>query len=279
MKFMTPNRILTLLGSFALAGALACDAGGTDVGTSPTNPNGPAAPGDGKTALAISFLTSGSTDTSCGVAAGVQVMISDGLGEQQSCNAEWAPVEADGQQVADCFFVLHSGRWQVDKVAVIDGGNQALSCCHGNWPSTVSVAESSTTEFGASFNCDTPSNGALDIFAKVNRPPQINDVNISPSKFGSSCSLITLDAAASDPDGDGVTYSWGVMDSPKGSDFAIESRGQIGYFVGSGIGTYQMRLVVSDDFSATHYLDFPIHLTEGGSCDPDAALQQLKPRP
>jgi hypothetical protein len=65
--------------------------------------------------------------------------------------------------------------------------------------------------------------------------------------------------------------------SPKDGDFAIATRGDTGYFVGSGIRTYKLRLVVSDDFLATHYLDLPIHLTEGGSCDAQERLDELMP--
>jgi hypothetical protein len=258
-----------------VGGTIGCEAGGdADLGVDFDNPS---QVGDGTTALAIRFATSGPLDTRCGTADGIHVQISDGLGEVQSCNADWAPADSNGQLVSDCFFVVHPGVWSVDDVSVTDTLDQPLSCCVGSYPSDVSVSESSTTEFGADFTCDTVSNGAVDIFARVNRPPTIEDIDILPSKFGNTCSLINLVAQASDPDGDGVSYAWGVMDSPKDSGYAVATRGNNGYFVGNGIGTYELRLVVTDDYQATHYLDLPIHLTGGGTCAAQETLDVLMP--
>jgi len=277
MSFRTLCGTCGLLASFALAGAInACDAGGADntgnPNTTNTDPNEP-----GTATLAISFLPMGPTDTRCGNAAGVHVQINDGAGDIQSCDAKWAPAEQGGQPVGDCLFVVHPGSWGVDNISIVDANNEALGCCSGTYPENVSVAESSTTEFGASFTCDTVSNGALDIFATVNRPPTIENITISPSKFGNTCSLITLGAQGSDPDGDGVSFTWGVADGPKGSQWAVTGRGATGYFVGNGLGTYTMRLAATDDFGASHHLDFPIHLTGGGTCDVDARMAELLP--
>ena len=275
MKFITRCRSFALLGSFAFAGGIAaCEAGGAGV----SNPN-PDDPGVETTTLAISFTPMGPTDTRCGVAAGVHVQINDGAGDVQTCNADWAPAEVGGQMVSDCFFVVHPGMWKVDDVSIIDANNQKLDCCDGTWPATVSVNESTSTEFGSAFTCDTVSNGGLDIFATVNRPPTINNITISPSKFGNTCSMITLGAQGTDPDGDDVSFTWAVRSSPRSqnADFSIVSRGANGYFLGSSPGDYTLRLNAADDLGATHHLDFPIHLTGGTSCVAADALQALLP--
>ncbi|MFO0745970.1 MAG: PKD domain-containing protein [Myxococcota bacterium] len=272
MNLKTLSRGVAFFGCAAFAGAIAaCDAGGADVSTPGPDPS------PGTTTLAISFTPMGPTETRCGNAAGVHVQISDGNGDVQTCDAEWAPAEKGGQPVADCFFVVHPGTWKVDDVSVIDSNEQALSCCDGSWPDSVSVAESETTEFGAAFTCDTVSNGALDIFATVNRPPTITNITISPSKFGNTCSLITLGAQGTDPDGDDVSFTWAVESGPTAGDWALVGRGATAYFLGASQGDYSIRLTATDDYGASHHLDFPLHLTGGGTCEARATLEPLLP--
>ena len=71
-----------------------------------------------------------------------------------------------------------------------------------------------------------------------NRAPVINSVNITPTFGISELTAFTYIAAASDPDGDAVTYSWDLAGNTRSG-----ASGQI-TFVGDGTG--EMRVTVAD---------------------------------
>lgn len=224
--------------------------------------------------------------TECGDAMGVHIDITDADGFAQSCDQMWADVMVSGEwadgaagdhYIADCFFVGPPGDWRIDSISAIDSDLEDLSCCTSSFDSSVTVDESETTEVNGLIQCTTEESGALDIYVTINTPPQIIDVDISPSKFGETCSVITLTASAVDPEGDDLTYSWFVIASPAGSDYEIDGTGEQGFFATTTLGDYTVRLVVSDESGASHSLDFPLHIVEddlGTDCDVNTLIAE-----
>jgi len=214
--------------------------------------------------------------TECGVAAGIRVDIESADGLSKSCDAEWAPVTVSGDYaegaagdhlVADCFFVVAAGVWNLESLNAIDSAGAELSCCTSKFPQSVDIEESETTEVSGLIQCETEQSGALDIFAVINVPPKITEVTISPSKFGATCSAISLAAVAEEPDGDNMTFMWQVLTAPQGADYTLLANGAYASFTAQEIGEYEIRLTVTDDLGASHWLDFPLHIVEAGSVD------------
>lgn len=276
LKSLFAGASLLCAGAFA-----ACENAGADNTTVTPGDDGTVTDGGiGEQTLALRFETMGDTQTSCGTATGIHVVIADPSGAAQSCDSTWSDAKITGDfaggasgshLVADCLFVVRPGVWSVRSIDAVDSTGAALGCCSSNFPGTVTINESATTEFGAQINCQTVQSGGLDIYAYMNRPPQINNVTIKPSKFGKTCGVITLAGAATDPEGDAISFQWSVVSAPTGATYALAPKGQQAFFVGSTLGTYQLDLKVSDA-SMSQHLTFPLHLVEQGSapCNPQS---------
>ncbi|MFO0746597.1 MAG: hypothetical protein U1F43_13135 [Myxococcota bacterium] len=220
--------------------------------------------------VALSFFASDTT-TACGKATGVRVSIA-AEGETLTCVAPWAPALISdpytGAQdqgvhfVADCFFVVAPGTWDVLTVEPIGENGEALQCCTTSYPDTVNVVSGATTEFGVEIQCPLVGPGALDIYGYLERPPIIKDLDIFPSKFGSPCVPRFLWAEASDLDGDMILYSWSVIATPNPDGYKIWDHGQMAIFMAYHTGDYMLRLTVTDvPHGMSTHLDFPIHVT------------------
>ena len=260
--------------SLVATGFAACDAG-SDVSVTPGEPGTVDNNVPGQTALAIRFEAAGDRSTSCGSVEGIHVAIADAAGAKQVCDASWAPATVSGGMadgatgehlVADCLFVVAPGSLSVQNIAAVDGNGNELACCDASYPNSVVVAESTTTEFGAEINCQTVQSGGLDIYAFMNRPPVINNIKITPSKFGRTCDVISLEGLATDPDGDGVTYSWSIDSAPRRADVALRANGAVAHFSAATMGDYAIKLTASDQ-SLAHELTFPLHITSPGACN------------
>jgi hypothetical protein len=223
--------------------------------------------------------------TECGDVVGVHIKVTDADGTVQTCDQLWADVVVNGEYaegasgdhyIADCIFTGPAGVWTVNKISAIDSGLNPLSCCTSTFEKNVTVDQSQTTEVGGLIQCTTEQSGALDIYVTINTPPDIEEVTISPSKFGETCSVITMTATASDPQNDAITYDWSVLQSPSGATYDIDSVGSTAWFAAATLGDYTIRLVVSDELDASHYLDFPLHIVEddlGTTCDVNALVE------
>ena len=216
---------------------------------------------------------------------GIHLSISDEAGNVQTCDEVWAPVSVSGEYaggasgdhyVADCLFVVAPGEWTIESLTAIDADGEELSCCESSYPESVEVSEEETSELGGLITCDTEANGGLDIYATVNTPPLIEDVTISPSKFGGTCSPITLTVSASDPEGDLISYGWKVQGAPDGADFDLNATGSEAVFASSMLGDFEMLVTASDELGASHSLSFPLHIVDdaaGTECDVEAICE------
>lgn len=278
---MTIHSRVSVLGCALALYSMGCSLGSTEDRTyRPGDKDTTSGMTEGK--MRVSSETSSATDpdlsddvaavaTECGDAMGVHIDITDADGFAQSCDQMWADVQVSGDwadgaagdhYLADCFFVGPPGDWSIDDISAIDSDLNSLSCCTADWDPSVTVDESETTEVNGLIQCTTEQNGALDIYVTVNTPPQIIDVDISPSKFGETCSVITLTATAVDPEGDDISYSWFVISEPAGADYTLDDIGSEAFFATTTLGDYTIRLVVSDETGASHYLDFPLHIVD-----------------
>lgn len=256
--------ILALPGFFAWA----C----TDAGADPSKDSNYVVSDDplATETVALSFMTF-DTQTACGQATGMRVVIGKG-DETLTCVAEWAPgmisdpYTSDGDvglhYVADCFFVVAPGTWNVLAVETLGDNLEPLPCCTSEFPATVTVTSGLTTEFGVEMQCQLVGPGALDIYGWLERPPIIKDLDIYPSKFGGPCVPRFFFAAAEDVDGDAFVYEWEVIASP-GNGFKLWEHGPMAIFVGYSVGDYTLELTVTDvPHGMSTSLSFPIHVTQ-----------------
>jgi len=220
--------------------------------------------------VALSFFTTDTT-TACGVATGMRVTIADN-DETLVCVAPWAPAMISDpytapndygiHYVADCFFVVAPGTWQVLGVETLGMDGQALPCCTAEYPATVEIVSGQTSELGVEMQCALTGPGALDIYGYLERPPIVKDLDIYPSKFGGPCVPRFFYAQATDIDGDFIVYDWEVVSSPTPLGFKLWEHGPLAIFVGYHVGDYMLRLTVSDEpHGMFTSLDFPIHVT------------------
>lgn len=210
-------------------------------------------------------------ETRCGDAVGIRLSIS-GEGDSQTCEEEWAAVTVSGafaggasgdHLIADCFFVVAPGTYSVDELVAVGADGEALECCESTFQASLEVSESETTEISGLIQCETVQNGAVDIFATINTPPTIEDVEISPSKFACPGDEIELSAHAVDPQGDEVTYEWEITAGTGGS---LDADGASATFVSSAVGDFEIKVTATDELDASHWLTFPLHIVE---CDDD----------
>lgn len=208
-------------------------------------------------------------ETSCGLAAGIRLQI-DGPGPEQVCEELWAPAQIDGHVVADCMFVVEPGRYRVEELSAISASGRALDCCDSSdFPRSIRVRESETTELGGVIECDLENNGGLDIYATVNTPPVIEDLDIEPSKFAATCAPIALSVDAVDQEGDLLTYDWAVVQFPANAEFELNEQGDTALFRAETLGDYTLRVTATDEFGASAWLTFPLHIVEEGDEDCD----------
>ncbi|MCC6620379.1 MAG: hypothetical protein IT385_03945 [Deltaproteobacteria bacterium] len=220
--------------------------------------------------VALSFVAY-DTQTACGQVTGIRVVVAD-QDETLTCVSLLAPAlvsdpytteEDQGRHyVADCFFVVAPGEWQVVSVEAIGVDGEPLPCCSAEFPELLVVTSGATTELGVEIQCELVGPGALDIYGWLERPPIIKDLDIFPSKFGGPCVPRFLRAEAYDREGDAFTYDWEVIDSPLPYGFNLWEHGPFATFMAFPGGDYMLRLIVTDEHGMSTHLDFPIHVTE-----------------
>lgn len=234
----------------------------------------PSSEGVDTVGFGLSFIVA-DTETACGRAAGIRIVIANG-DAQESCEAGWAAASIDGpgtsgggHHVADCLFVVAAGTWTIASIDVIGDDGAPLACCSSRYVARIEVTEAETTEVAAELVCDAPGNGAIDIYGWLDRPPIIVALAMTPTKFVPGCTPVSLAATAADPDGDPIWYAWEVIDAPAAPEtWSLSWVGDRATFLATVAGTYQLRLTVVEpvhDLQAT--LVFPIHVvTSDATC-------------
>lgn len=251
--------LLALLGLLATA-LFACDSS-PKVDPSDTDP-------PGTIEIALSFDIQ-DTMTACGEAKGIMVTIESQAGETRTCSSPWSlPLISDPytttpdegvHHVADCFFVVSPGVWEVTELEVIGNDGNALECCTEEYVSELTVTEGLTSEFAVELSCDLTGPGAIDIYGWLNRPPIITALSYHPSKFTYPCMPVFFTAYAIDREDDHIRYTWEVVSSPAPFYSLFGKRGWAS-FIATVPGTYQLRLTVMDEHGLFTDLTFPVHV-------------------
>jgi hypothetical protein len=98
----------------------------------------------------------------------------------------------------------------------------------------------------------------------------VEELEIAPSKFITTCQSARLTVTASDTEGDSLSYQWSIKRAPQDSvDAAIEGEAQGATFTPDVAGDYHLRVQVFDSHEASTAVRFPMHVAaakceEGG---------------
>jgi PKD domain len=153
----------------------------------------------------------------------------------------------------DALIVLAAGQYTVCATPLTAKGAPSAEC-----PTTSTIAfiaEGVTTEIVMVSQCKGSNNGALDAITVLNTPPVIDNLIITPSKFITLCDSARLTVEATDPDGDALSFLWQLLGSN------MRSTNQSINFRSLNLGTFQLKVTVSDPFGASTSLTVPIHVS------------------
>jgi hypothetical protein len=167
---------------------------------------------------------------------------------------------------ADGLFVLASGEYRVCAFPLRENGKASEDC--GLAQTTATVFDERTTEVIMVSQCKGDPNGALDAVTVLNDPPQIDDLDIYPSKFITTCETATIEVKASDVNKDALRYEWSKVSGVDGKLIAHDATAKFSTHVA---GDYELRVKVSDVLGASTSLKFPIHVSAATCSDSDSA--------
>jgi hypothetical protein len=166
----------------------------------------------------------------------------------------------------DALFVLPPGLYTVCAQPLTATLEPSLECAATMTTEPVEVFAEATTEIVLFSQCAGDPKGGLDVVVALNDPPHIDDLALDPSKFITTCETVTVTVYASDPNGDALTYTWSLVDSPVGP----APLPLFGPSVTSPLppipGVYVVQVVVSDGHGGTASLTFPVHVSAGNCC-------------
>jgi hypothetical protein len=168
----------------------------------------------------------------------------------------------DGHHFADGFFTLEPGGYFVCAVPLTSSGAPSTECSPAQAAATVNPGV--TTEIVLVSECSGSTAGGLDVVTVLNDPPELGELEISPSKFVTTCETAVLTAIASDPDGDELTYSWHVV----GGSALLVASNNIATFGPAEAGSYEINLLVTDIYGGRTELTFPIYVSDDDTCTP-----------
>ena len=124
----------------------------------------------------LSFIAA-DTETGCGRAAGIRIVIAHG-DARESCQAGWVAASIDGpgtdggsDHLADCLFIVPVGAWTIESIDVIGDDGAPLACCSSRYVALVEVTEAETTEVAAELLCDAPDRGSIELYGWLDRVP------------------------------------------------------------------------------------------------------------
>ncbi len=149
--------------------------------------------------------------------------------------------------------MLAAGQYTVCATPLTASGAPSAECAPTS--TLVFIAEGATTEISMVSQCKGSSNGAVDAVTILNSPPVIDNLIVAPSKFITLCESARLTVEASDPDGDALSFLWQLLGTN------MSSTNQSINFRSLDLGTFQLRVTVTDIFGAKTSLTFPIHVS------------------
>jgi len=121
---------------------------------------------------------------------------------------ENSPLDQDSAHpYADHFEVMPAGCYNLDATPLTKGGELSADCAPA-WAKGISIVDGETTEVFLISQCKGAAVGAVDTLVALNRPPTLEQVSYTPSKFISVGDIDTICVTASDPNGDPIEFTW-----------------------------------------------------------------------
>lgn len=167
---------------------------------------------------------------------------------------------------ADSFFTVIVGLYCVTVSPMKDENTPAPECKVVE-KEKVEVVEGKTTEIVLVSQCAGPKIGAIDVVSVLNDPPSILSLVFDPSKWIKTCSDLTLEAEAQDPNDDPLTYKWTIVSGPSGATLTPDNAATV-VFRACAPGDYTLKLEVCDNQGACTSLEFPVHVSGDNCCQP-----------
>jgi hypothetical protein len=122
-----------------------------------------------------------------------------------------------------------------------------------------------TTSVDLVMQCGTTEDGALSAVITFNEAPLIQALRVDPSAVITTCDTATLSLAASDVDGDALSYVWSVGDAMRARPYEgeIQSNGPRATFSSALAGDYRVNVAVDDGHGGRNALSAPIQVVDG----------------
>lgn len=177
-----------------------------------------------------------------------------------------ASSSTEGHAFSSALFLLAPGNYRVCATPLSDTGPSA-DCAATD--GLVSVVAGLTASLNLTSQCQGDSAGGLDAVVTLNHPPEISMLTVDPSDYITVCESLTLSAVATDPEGDGLTYSWALL---SGSETARLRTDHAQAVLSGPEGDYLIGLTVEDGKGGVSTLSIPAHISsETCSVPPDVA--------
>lgn len=174
--------------------------------------------------------------------------------EEEALPGSVLPPGAGTHAGADGLFVLPPGEYRVCATPMSDNG-PSLECAPTE--GTALVIPEATTEIVLVSQCAADANGGVDVGVALNDPPQINDIDVAPSKFITECETATITMTAEDPDGDAISYTWELIAGAG----TLSGADNTATFTPTGAGDATVKVTVTDALGGSAALTFPIHVS------------------
>jgi hypothetical protein len=123
---------------------------------------------------------------------------------------EWenSPLDKDSEhQFADHFEALAAGCYNVSATPLAASGGVSAECAAAH-AKDIEVLDGETTEIFMISQCKGDAVGAIDSVVALNKPPTLQSLTFSPSKFLKAGQKTTVCVTASDPNSDPVEFEW-----------------------------------------------------------------------
>lgn len=171
-----------------------------------------------------------------------------------------APGVGSGHRFADAFVTLEPGAYLICATPLSESGNPSAECAPAE--ALASVLSGATTETTLVSVCVGAESGGLDAVTVLDTPPHIDDLQIEPSKFVTSCETATFEVEATDPDGDELSYEWQVVTGHA----PLSSEDSEARFGPAAAGDYEVEITVRDAYGQGSSLTFPVHVSASDEC-------------